>query len=579
MSRRNHAKKCGVADGSCGRPLAFLDFPYPRSYLPPMEFHLAQIHEAVAASCPDRECLVWRDRRLTYAQVTDRTRRLANYLRSRGLGNARERSELQGWESGQDHLALYLFNCNEYIEGMLGAFKARVAPLNVNYRYVEEELLYLLRNARARAVIYHAAMAPTLARVLGQLPDLKVLLQVADESGNALLPGAVDYEGALASASADKPPQEPSPDDLYILYTGGTTGMPKGVLWRQSDIYFAALGGTMPGMGEHESIESVVSMAGGGARALASPPFMHGAAHWAAFNTMNTGGTVIMQSDVQKLDPDDIWSTVERERAQILLIVGDAFARPLLDQLERKTYDLSSLVLLVSGGAVLNVGLKEKLLDKLPDINIYDGIGSSETGSQAVNMSSKMGGASTGKFLPQPGNCVLDADLSRVLEPGSDEIGWFARGGRVPLGYLGDQAKTERTFPTIGGQRFSVPGDRARHLADGSIEVLGRDSVTINSGGEKIFAEEVEQALKHHPAVYDAVVCGRASERWGQEVVAIVRLRDGSTCEEKDLLEEAARHLARYKLPKCFLFRDEIVRSPSGKADYRWAKAQAEAGA
>jgi fatty-acyl-CoA synthase len=221
------------------------------------------------------------------------------------------------------------------------------------------------------------------------------------------------------------------------------------------------------------------------------------------------------------------------------------------------------------------VGIKQEILEKIPDVMIFDGIGSSETGSQAANMSSKGMGATTGSFLPQPGNCVLDSNLTRVLEPGSDDAGWFAKAGRVPLGYLGDRAKTEKTFPAIGGIRYSVPGDRARHLASGLIEVLGRDSVTINSGGEKIFAEEVEQALKHHPAVYDVVVCGRPSERWGQEVVAVVALRSGASASEADLLEEASRRLARYKLPKAFVFRDEILRSPSGKADYRWAREQA----
>ena len=540
-----------------------------------MEFNLADIHEAVSATCPDRECIVWRDRRFSYGDVTDRTRRLANWLLDRGLGLSRERSELKGWESGQSHLALYLYNGNEYLEGMLGAFKARVAPFNVNYRYVEEELIYLLRDAKSEAMIYHGAFAPTLAKVLPQLPNLKVLLQVADESGNALLPGAVDYEEALASSSAKPPAVERSPDDLYILYTGGTTGMPKGVLWRQSDIFFAALGGTQPGVGEHETMESVLSSAGGGPRLMPAPPFMHGAAHWAAFNSMNSGGSVVVQSDVQRLDADDVWGVIEKEKVQGILIVGDAFARPLLDQLDKKSYDLSTLMLLVSGGAVLNVGIKEEIIRKLPNVMIFDGIGSSETGSQASNISSKDMGTSTGSFMPAPGNCVLDAELTSVLEPGSPDMGWFAKGGRVPLGYLGDQAKTERTFPMLGDVRYSVPGDRARHLATGLIEVLGRDSVTINSGGEKIFAEEVEQALKHHKSVYDVVVCGRPSERWGQEVVAVVALREGASATEESLLEEAGKRLARYKLPKAFIFRDEILRSPSGKADYRWAKEQA----
>ncbi len=543
-----------------------------------MECSLSQIHEAISAYCPDRECIVWKDRRLTYRDVTDRSRRLANLLRSRGLGAVKDRAGLSGWESGQDHVALYLYNGNEYLEGMLGALKARTVPFNVNYRYVEEELVYLFRDAGARAVIYHASLAPTLAKVLPQLRGIELLLQVNDEPGQALLPGAIEYEAALAASSGEAPDVVCSPDDLYMLYTGGTTGMPKGVLWRQSDIYFAALGGSLPGIGEQQSMDSVLSMAIRGTRTLPAAPFMHGAAHWAAFNAMNNGGTVVLQSDSKGLDPDDVWSTVERERAEAMLIVGDAFARPLVDQLDRRTYDLSSLALLVSGGAVLNVGLKEALLEKLPGTMILDNIGSSEAGSQAVNVSAKGGDISTGSFTPQPGSCVLNSDFSGVLAAGSNEIGWFARAGRVPLGYLGDRAKTEKTFPVIDGVRYAVPGDRARALAGGLVEVLGRDSVTINSGGEKIFAEEVEQALKHHGAVYDVVVVGRASERWGQEVVAIVSLRKGIAVGAGELLEEAARHLARYKLPKAVLFRDEIVRSPAGKADYRWAKQQAELG-
>jgi len=544
-----------------------------------VEFNLAEINERIAAAIPDREMLVWRDRRLTYAQVAERTRRLGNYLRSRGLGVRRERPELAGWESGQDHVALYLYNCPEYIEGMLGAYKARSAPFNVNFRYVEEELVYLLRDAQARAIVYHATFAPTLAKIRAQLPDLEVLLQVEDETGNALLPGAVEYEAALADASPARPPLELSPDDLYILYTGGTTGMPKGVLWRQADIFVAALGGRGPGGVEPQSFTEIAErVKGGGAKSLPTAPLMHGAAHWASFNGFHSGNTVVFQGITEKFDAHDALSTVEREKINVMLIVGDAFARPLLDQLREKSYDLSSLFALVSGGAALNATLKKQLLEALPKAMIIDAVGSSETGSQAQNISTQSSGATTGTFSLGHGACVLSEDLSRLLEPGHHELGWFAQTGRVPLGYLGDREKTERTFPTIAGVRYSVPGDRARLRADGVLELLGRDSVTINSGGEKIFAEEVEHALKSHPAVFDAVVCGRPSERWGNEVVAIVRLREGKPASVAELLEECAKHIARYKLPKAFLFRDEIVRSPAGKADYRWAKDQALAG-
>ena len=548
-----------------------------------MEFNLAQVHEAVAAAIPDRECIVWRDRRLTYAQVGDRTRRLANHLVSAGLGTQRERGELGGHESGQDHLACYLHNGNEYLEAMLGSYKARVAPFNVNYRYVAEELRYLLNDSGARAIVFHSAFADRVAEVLPDLPRVKVLLQVDDGSGVDLLPGAVWYEEALAAASPELPPVEWSPDDLYILYTGGTTGMPKGVLWRQADIFVGAMGGRNLATGaEWDDLDQVVEAArNGGARLLPAPPFMHGAGHWLAFNTFTGGNTICIQDEVVGFDPDDVWRTIEREKANILLIVGDAFGRPLVDQLESarggdaSAYDLSSLLMVISGGAPLNSTLKDRFLAQLPTVMVMDAVGASETGSQMSHMSAAGQQASTGTFTPGPGAAIVSDDLSAVLEAGHEEVGWLAQKGRVPLGYLGDADKTARTFPVIDGIRYSVPGDRARLTADQLIELFGRDSVTINSGGEKIFAEEVEQALAHHPDVYDVVVAGRPSERWGQEVVAIVQLRDGATIDEPALLKEAETHVARYKLPKEFRFVDHIQRSPSGKADYRWAKEQA----
>jgi acyl-CoA synthetase (AMP-forming)/AMP-acid ligase II len=534
-----------------------------------MELAVADIHEAIAATRPDQECLVFRDRRLTWAQVTERTRRLANVLVDAGLGVRVEREHLAGHESGQSHLAIYLHNGNEYLEAMLGSFKARVAPFNVNYRYVAEELRYLLHDAQAEAVVVHSQFAPTLAEVLPELPNLCVILQVPDESGHPLLPGAVWYEDALAAASPEKPPVTPSPDDLYILYTGGTTGMPKGVLWRNGDANVECFGGSSA-----TSLEQVVADATGGLRALLAPPFMHGAGHWMSFRTWNSGGTVFVQSVPERLDPTDVWGLIERERLNFLLIVGDAFARPLLDELERGSYDLSSLTVLLSGGAPLSANLKDEFLHHLPTLMIVDGLGSSEAGGQLSHVSAGAA-ATTGTFPISPGNHVLSAELDRELEPGDDGLGWLAKSGRLALGYLGDEAKTARTYPVVNGVRYAVPGDRARLRADGVIELHGRDSVTINSGGEKIFAEEVEAAIKRHSAVYDCVVAGRPSERWGNEVVAIVRLRDGATADQASLLAEAERHIARYKLPKAFVFVPEIVRSPSGKADYRWAKQQA----
>jgi len=531
-----------------------------------MEFSVADIHEAIAASRPDEPCIVFRGRHFSWAETTERTRRLANHLIANGLGVRRERSELAGHESGQSHLAVYLHNGNEYLEAMLGSFKARVAPFNVNYRYVAEELRYLLHDAGAEAVVFHSQFAPTLAEVLPDLPQLRVLVQVPDSSGNDLLPGAVWYEDALAAASPDKPAVTWSPDDLYILYTGGTTGMPKGVLWRNADANVECFGGSRA-----ETMEGVVAEATGGLKALLAPPFMHGAGHWMSFRTWNTGGTVYVQGVPERLDPTDIWGLVQDEQLNFLLIVGDAFARPLLDGLEHGSYDLSSLTVLLSGGAPLSANLKDEFLAHLPSLMIVDGLGSSEAGGQLSQVSAGTG-ATTGTFPISPGNHVLSAKLDRELGAGEDELGWLAKSGRLALGYLGDADKTDRTYPVVDGVRYAVPGDRAKLRADGVIELHGRDSVTINSGGEKIFAEEVEAAIKQHPGVYDCVVAGRPSERWGNEVVAVVRVRAGHHVDEAALLAEAERHIARYKLPKAFVFVDDIVRSPSGKADYRWAK-------
>jgi fatty-acyl-CoA synthase len=542
-----------------------------------VDYDLTEVFDAVAAAAPDRECIVWRDHRLTYGEVLDRKRRLANHLAAAGLGVHEERAGLGNWESGQDHLALYLHNGNEYLEGMLGAYAARLAPFNVNYRYVEEELVYLLTDSAAGAIVYHSCFASTLANVLPHVPSLRVLLQVADESDAPLLPGAVWYEDALAAASPDRPDTEPSPDDLYILYTGGTTGMPKGVLWRQADIFPAALGGRdLATRQEWPSLDDLVDVArNGGARMMPSPPFMHGAAHWMAFNAFTGGNTIVLPHTTDRLDPADIWGTVERERVNVLLIVGDAFGRPLLDQLADATYDLSSLLMLVSGGAALSAGVKNAFLAALPSMGIMDGLGASETGQQAVQIVGAGADATTGTFTPGPGMCIVDEAMARVLDADDDQLGWLAQQGRVPLGYLGDRDKTERTFPVIGGTRYSIPGDRARITRDGLLELHGRDSVTINSGGEKIFAEEVEAAIKRHPDVYDVVVAGRPSERWGNEVVAIVQLRAGTQAGTDELLTMAERHIARYKLPKAVVFVDQVVRSPAGKADYRWAREMA----
>lgn len=539
------------------------------------EFNIALTHEAVSEVLADREVLIWRDRRLTYADLTERSRRLATYLHRAGLGLRKERGELANHESGQDHVALYLYNGTEYLEGMLGAFKARCASVNVNYRYVADELRYLFRNADVKAVIYHARFAPLVAEVRQALPDLKVLLQVADDSGEDLLPGAVDYEEALASAPADLPVEGHSPDDLYILYTGGTTGMPKGVLWRQHDIFMSTMGGRTPGVWDPamsmDDVRARARASAGGDTMVMVPPFMHGAAQWASFIMMHGGVKIVVPDENRRMDPADVLRTIERERASLITVTGDAVVRPLLDEMRTGNYDLSSLAVIGNGSAVLTPEIKEQVLEVLPRALINDTVGASETGAQGTHLSMK-GAVATGTFGAGPGAVVVNEEMTALHEPGHEGLGWLGQAGWVPLGYLNDPEESARTFPAIGGTRYALPGDRARLLADGQIDLLGRDSVTINTGGEKVFAEEVEKAIASHPAVRDVTVCGRPSERWGNEVVAVVQLSAGRKATKAALEAHAAERIARYKLPKAWVFAEQIQRSPSGKADYRWAR-------
>ncbi len=544
----------------------------------PDGFNLATVFGTVAGAVPDQEVLVWRDRRITYAQMDASIDGLARFFAGRGLGARTERSELANHESGQDHVGLYLRNGNEYLEAMLGAFRARVAAFNVNYRYVEEELVYLLRDADAKGLVYHAEFAPVVAAVRDRLPAMTVLVQVPDETGHPLLPGAVWYDDALAAPEPEGGMPVPSGDDLYLLYTGGTTGMPKGVLWKQHDIYVSTMGGTPFGETEpypsYDAIAEAARNAGGGLAMLMIPPFMHGAAQWSTFHGITSGGKIAIPDDVHRLDPADALAVAAREKVLNIVCVGDAIAKPIIEEVERGSYDLSGLVSFGNGGAALTPSVRERIFAALPHVMVLDSAGSSESGLQMSQMTMKGLEDEAMLFTPRPDTSVLDDLLTRQLEPG-ESGGWLARRGYVPLGYLGDPEKSARTFPVIDGVRWSVPGDRASLLEDGRIRLLGRDSVTINSGGEKIFAEEVERALAEHRAVRDVVVAGRPSERWGNEVVAIVQLEEGVDVTDDELLAEAGRHIARYKLPKAIVRVPSVQRSPSGKADYRWAKAQA----
>lgn len=535
------------------------------------EHAIADLQEAIGATVPDREAIVWRDRRITWSALTERSRRFANGLLGAGAGGpVRHDPAAPGWESPHPHVALYLTNGNEYLEAMLGAWKAGAAAVNVNYRYTPDELAFLLDDAATVAVVYHARFAPVLGAALGRVPSVRLLVVVDDGSGTHPLEGSIAYEELLAGSSRRRPDLEWSADDRYVVYTGGTTGSPKGVLWRQGDFLHTALGirGTR---------DELVGRAArpGRPRALPAPPFMHGAAHWNALSCLLAGGTVVIQDDTEHLDAADVLDTCEREAVGSLLVVGDAFARPLLDEVRRRDRDLTALGVLMTGGAVLSPAVKSQLVAALPSLRIVDILGSSETGRHGLATTGANDQAEAGIFQPSDTTVVLDESRTRELEPGEDASGWLAQRGRVPLGYLGDRAKTEQTFPRIGGVVHAVAGDRARRRADGAIELLGRDSVTINTGGEKVHAEEVEQAIKAHPDVYDALVVGRPSDRWGNEIVAVVQARAGAdtaALDAEQLRRTAGEHLARYKLPKDVVFVERVQRSASGKPDYGWAR-------
>ena len=546
-----------------------------------MLVNLAVLQERIAARLADHEAVVWRDRRFTYAELTARTRQVGRALLRLGLGCRTERARLQPWESGHDHVAICCYNGNEFIEAMYGAFKARAAFVNVNYRYKADELHHLLATSDARAIVYHAAFAPQLAAVRARLPALRHLIQVRDESDHALLPGAVDYETWLAAERPDPIDLPYSPDDLYVLFTGGTTGMPKGVLWRHEDVFFNGLGGHIPGFERLDTEEKLLQHVamGMGGRFLVLPPFMHGAGQWAAFNTFHRGGTVVLPDEVRRLDAHAVWCTVARQRVDQMSIVGDAFAQPLLVALGEGQHDASSIRVVSSTAAVLSPSVKRALMALLPPETMFiESIGATEAGLQAMSYDAASAQQGPPAYQLRENSVVLTADRSRRLEPGSEEVGWIATSGHLPFGYLGDPERTRQTFPVIGGVRYCIGGDRARYGADGQLLFLGRDAVCINTGGEKVFAEEVERIVKSHPAVYDALVVGLPSRRWGQAVTAVVSLKPGAPSPSIDELRvHCGPHLADYKVPKAVVIAAEIVRSPSGKPDYAWAKEHATA--
>jgi 3-oxocholest-4-en-26-oate---CoA ligase len=530
------------------------------------EWTIGAVLDAIAEVIPDRASTMCGDRRSTFAETADRTRRLANFLAARGLGAHRERASLQNWECGQDRVALVMHN-DLYPDMVVGCLKARAVPVNVNYNYTPREVSELLDYVRPRAVIYHKSLGAKFADVFP--PDsADLLLSVEDGSAAPELPGAVSLDDALAQGDSDHRVTA-SPDDLLMICTGGTTGRPKGVLWRQSDIYVSSMLGA-----DHASAQEIHDKVRGPASPpwFAVSPLMHAAGMWTAFAAIMAGTTVVLYDTSKKLDPRLVWETAGREKVGMMTMVGDAYAAPLVDELHHGQYDLSSLNAIGTGGAATNRKYQRALLEMLPHITLINGYGSSETGNMGFGNSH--GDTRTDTFTLREGGLVLSRDYGHFLRPGEREIGWAAREGRIPLGYFNDPDATRKTFPEVDGKRVVISGDRASLEDDGTMRLYGRDSLVVNTGGEKVFVEEVEEVLRAHPAVADALVVGRPSERWGEELVALIELRDGADAVPELLHTHCTSQLARFKAPKELVFVEHVHRLGNGKADYRWAKTQ-----
>ena len=535
-----------------------------------MAYNIADLFEHTVDSVADREVLVVGEQRRTYAQLEGRANQLAHHLMAQGIGSG-------------DHIGVYGSNSVEWIEVALAAYKIRAVPVNVNYRYVEDELAYLFDNADFKAVVYDQGFAPRIQAVRQSLPLLKHLIHITDDSPapSAVLAalGSVAFEDAMASGSADRDFAPRSDDDRYIIYTGGTTGMPKGVVWRQEDVFFALGGGI--DVYSNERVDSEWTLAEKATtvesplRSLNLPPLMHGAAQWGFLRFAFEGNFVVM---LKRFDPTEVWRTIEREGINTVAITGDAMARPMIEALTEmggpSALDLSSLFVLASTAAIFSPTVKDQYLDLFPNLLIIDAIGSSETGSNGMRTVAKgdtqnSGGGPT--VAAARDAVVLDEHYEEILA-GTGQQGRLARRGNVPIEYYKDPVKSAETF-VVGstGIRYALAGDMAILEADGTITLLGRGSQCINSGGEKIFPEEVESALKAHPAVFDAIVVGVPDERWGQRVTAVLQARPGQKPSLEELTTHCRRYLAGYKVPKEVCYVAEVVRSPSGKPDYPWA--------
>ena len=523
-------------------------------------FNLADMFEASVDAFGDREYLVAAGVRRTYTQMEERANRLAHYLASQGIGPG-------------DHVGIYALNSVEWVETAWAVFKLRAVWININYRYVKEELRYLFTNADLVALVHQAEFSPQVADLRPELPDMKLVIGIDDGSGVPLGEGAVPFEEALAEGSPERDFGPRSGDDYYILYTGGTTGMPKGVVWRQEDVFYALGGGVDPSTNTRVKApeEMVEKGRGGQLTLLPIAPLMHGATQWSVLGQSFVGNRTIL---IPKFDPHEVWRLVEAEKANSIMITGDAMGKPLIEVLDEPdaAYDLTSLLAVTSSAALFSAPVKDEFFRHLPDLVIVDAIGSSESGNNGMATMTKGGTAmKSGPTVTVLGDTVVfDEDLVPVV-PGSGTIGKIARSGDIPVGYYNDPVKTAEVFIHVEGKRYVMPGDFATIEEDGTITLLGRGSVSINSGGEKIFPEEVESAVRSHPDVFDAIVVGAPDERWGQRVAAIIQPRGERHPSLEEIQVYCRDRIAGYKVPRQLHVVPAIERSPSGKPDYRWA--------
>lgn len=535
-----------------------------------MALNIADLAEHTIDAVPDRVALICGDEQLTYAQLEEKANRLAHYLIDQGVKK-------------DDKVGLYCRNRNEIVVAMLGIVKAGAILVNVNFRYVEGELRYLFDNSDMVALVHERQYSDKVANVLPETPNVKTILVIEDGSDLDYSGyGGVEFETALAQGSPERDFGPRSEDDIYLLYTGGTTGFPKGVMWRHEDIYRVLFGGTDFATGEPVADEYDLAKAAAANPPMIRypiPPMIHGATQSATWMSLFSGQTVVLAPE---FDADAVWRTIHDHKVNLLFFTGDAMGRPLLDALlaardRGEDYDLASLFLLASTAALFSPSIKEKLLELLPNRIITDSIGSSETGFGGTSIVAK-GQEHTGgpRVTIDKNTVVLDEDGNEV-QPGSGVRGIIAKRGHIPVGYYKDEKKTAETFRTIKGVRYAIPGDYAQVEADGTVTMLGRGSVSINSGGEKIYPEEVEAALKGHPDVFDALVVGVPDPRYGQHVAAVVQTRPGVRPSLADLDTFVRSEIAGYKVPRSLWYVDEVKRSPAGKPDYRWAKEQTEA--